>query len=214
MFRPVAGGYSADMMAERLRRLSASPWLDVAIGVAATAAIWAGEWATARRGQAALLAGLLILAVLTGMPLAWRRRAPLAVLTVVLAANLASGLLAGASRGWLANGQGPAAAFLAVLLAGFSFGAYAAGRRVLAGGVILAAVLGATVIAGSVSAGGTDYGFWVAVGIFWVMGLLFRQRRLRVAELQAQAGCSRSRPSRPGGRSWRSGPGLPGSCTT
>ena len=80
--------------------------------------------------------------------------------------------------------------------------------------MILAAVLGATVIAGSVSAGGTDYGFWVAVGIFWVMGLLFRQRRLRVAELQAQAGCSRSRPSRPGGRSWRSGPGLPGSCTT
>ncbi len=121
------------------------------------------------------------------MPLAWRRRAPLTVLTVVLAANLVSELLVGADRGWLANGQGPAAAFLAVLLAVFSFGAYAQGRRVLAGGVVLAAVLAATVIAGSVSAGGTDYGFWVAVGIFWVMGLLFRQRLLRVAELQAKA---------------------------
>ena len=125
----------------------------------------------------------MILAVLIGMPLAWRRRAPLAVLTVILAANVGSGVLASQ----LVNGQGPAAAFLAVLLAVFSFGAYAKGWHILAGGVIMAAVLGAAVVYGSVSGRGTDYGFWVAAGIFWVMGLLFRQRLLRVAELQAHA---------------------------
>ena len=74
-----------------------------------------------------------------------------------------------------------------MLLAVFSFGAWAKGRRILAGGLILAAVLGGAVVYGSVSGRGTDYGFWVAVGIFWVMGLLFRQRLLRVAELQAYA---------------------------
>jgi signal transduction histidine kinase len=73
------------------------------------------------------------------------------------------------------------------LLAVFSFGAYSSGWRVLAGGGILAAGLVALMIDGAVSGRGTDYGFWVAVGIFWVMGLLFRQRLLRVAELQAHA---------------------------
>ncbi len=177
------GGYSAGMTAERLRSLSASPWLDGAIGVAATMATWIELWAPARHGGACRLAGLMILAVLIGMPLAWRRRAPLAVLTVILAANVGSGVLASQ----LVNGQGPAAAFLAVLLAVFSFGAYAQGRRILAGGLILAAVLGGAVVYGSVSGDGTDYGFWVAAGIFWIMGLLFRQRLLRVAELQAHA---------------------------
>jgi hypothetical protein len=174
------GGYSAGMTAERLRRRSASPWLDGAIGVAATVATWIELWAPARHDGAGRLVGLMI-AVLIGMPLAWRRRAPLAVLTVIVAANVGSGVLASQ----LVNGQGPAAAFLAVLLAVFSSGAYAKGRRILAGGLILAAVLGGVVVYGSVSGRGTDYGFWVAVGIFWVMGLLFRQRLLRVAELQA-----------------------------
>jgi signal transduction histidine kinase len=187
MYWRFPGGYSAGMTASRLRRLSASPWLDAAVGVAATAVTWTEEWSTARHGGIGLLAALMILAVLIGMPLAWRRRAPLAVLTVVLAASLVSGLLVDADRGWLANGQGPAAAFLAVLLAVFSFGAYAHGRPVMAGGAVMAAVLGTTVAGGSVTGRGTDYGFWVAVGIFWVMGLLFRQRLLRVAELQVHA---------------------------
>ncbi|MBV9096300.1 MAG: sensor histidine kinase [Streptosporangiaceae bacterium] len=171
------------MTAERLRRLSASPWLDVAIGVAATVATWIELLAQPRPPRAGSLAGLMILAVLIGMPLARRRRAPLTVLTVVLAATVASGVLAGQ----LASGQGPVTPFLAVLLAVFSFGAYSSGRRVLAGGVILAACLGAVAVDGWVSGRGTDYGFWVAAGIFWVLGLLFRQRLLRVAELQAHA---------------------------
>jgi signal transduction histidine kinase len=178
-----SAGYSAGMTASWLRRLTASPWLDAAIGVTVIVATWIELWAPARHIGAGRLAGLMILAVLIGIPLAWRRRAPLAVLTVVLAANVASGMLAGQ----LGNAQGPAAAFLAILLAVFSTGAYAQGRRILAGGVVLAAGLGTAVVYGSVSGRGTDYGFWVAAGIFWAMGLLFRQRLLRVAELQAHA---------------------------
>ena len=114
------------MTAERLRRLSASPRLDAGIGVAVTVATWIELWALASHSGAVQLAGLMVSAVLIGIPLAWRRRAPLAVLTVILVASVGSGLLAGE----LANGQGPVAAFLAALLAVFSFGAYAHGRRI------------------------------------------------------------------------------------
>ncbi len=187
MFRRFSAGYSAVMTAERLRRLSASPWLDVAIGAAATVTTWIELLGQARdpgqRAGADTLAGLMILAVPIGVPLAWRRRSPVAVLAVVLAATATSGALAG----HLADGQGPVTPFLAVLLAVFTFGAYASGRRVLAGGVVLAACLAAVAADGWVSGRGTDYGFWVAVGIFLVLGLLFRQRLLRVAELQAHA---------------------------
>jgi signal transduction histidine kinase len=175
------------MMADRLRRLSASRWLDAAIAVTVIVATWAGEWPLARHGQAGAAVGLAILAVLIGLPLPWRRQAPLAVLVLVLAGGIGSSLLATAALGRPAGGQGPVAVFLAVLLAVFSFGAYAQGRHVLIGGLILVAGLGVSMVAGSVRGGGTDYGFWTAAGIFWVMGLLFRQRLLRVAELQAHA---------------------------
>lgn len=75
----------------------------------------------------------------------------------------------------------------AELVGGLAEGVDEGGPRVLAGGVVLAGCLGAVVTYGSVSGRGTDYGFWVAAGIFWVMGLLFRQRLLRVVELQAHA---------------------------
>jgi len=215
MFRRFTAGYSSGMTPERLRRLSASPWLDAAIGVAATVATWIEVWGQFARGRAGSLAGLMILAVLIGIPLAWRRRAPLAVLTVVFAASFASGLVIGTEPDPMANAQGPAAAFLAVLLAVFSFGAYAHGKRVLVGGVIMAALLGATAVAGQASGRGTDYGFWVAVAIFWVMGLLFRQRLLRVAELQAHAtSCGRNKRRKHSGRWRRNGPGSPGNCMT
>ena len=66
------------MTASWLRRLSASPWLDVGIGVAVTVATWIELWAQASRGGRPLV-GLMISAVLIGIPLAWRRRAPFAV---------------------------------------------------------------------------------------------------------------------------------------
>jgi signal transduction histidine kinase len=180
---PFSASYSSGMMAERLRYLSASPWLDGGIGAAATVTTWIELLAQSGHPGGASPAGPMILAVLIGVPLAWRRRAPLTVLTMVLAATVASGALAGQ----LGNGQGPVTPFLAVLLAVFSFGAYASGLRVLAGGAVMAACLGAVVADGWASGRGTDYGFWAAVGIFWVMGLLFRQRLLRVAELQDHA---------------------------
>ena len=175
------------MSARWLKRVGASPLLDAAAGVALTVATWIEEWGQYRHAGPGPWAALALLAVLIGVPLAWRRRAPLAVMTIVIAAGLASSLLAAAEIGARTAGQGPLAPFLAVLLAVFSFGAYAEGWRVLAGGVVLAAALGVSVVFGAAGGQGTDWGFWVATGIFWIMGLLFRQRLLRVADLQAQA---------------------------
>jgi signal transduction histidine kinase len=176
------------MNADRLRRLAASPVLDFAVGVAATVGTWLEEWAQFRHAGAGTMAALAVLAVFIGMPLAWRRRAPVAVLTAVLGGILASGWLLAAERAAPPAGQGPLTPFLALLLAGFSFGAYTGQRRrILAGCAVMAAGLGIRVIQGAVSGQGTDWGTWVAVGLFWVMGLLFRQRLLRVAELQAHA---------------------------
>ena len=173
------------MNADRFRRLAASPVLDLAIGVAATVSTWVEEWAQFRQAGAGTLTALAILAVFIGMPLAWRRRAPVTVLAAVLAGSIGSGLLVTAP----ASAQGPVTPFLAMLLAAFSFGAYTGGRRrILAGSAVLAAGLGISVIRGAAGGRGTDWGFWIAVGLFWLIGLLFRQRLLRVAELQAQAG--------------------------
>jgi signal transduction histidine kinase len=77
------------------------------------------------------------------------------------------------------------APFVAMLLAVFSFGAYAMGRQIVIGGAVLAAGVGITALLAARGLG-ADWGFWVAAGVFWVIGLLFRQRLLRVAELQAQ----------------------------
>jgi signal transduction histidine kinase len=185
MSRSLPAGYSAQMRLNWLRSLAASPWLDAAAGGVVTVATVTEERSQYGHPAAVVQAAAIILAALIGIPLAWRRRAPLAVLAVVLAAVVGSGALFRASAGAQAGGQGPIAPFLAVLLAVFSFGAYAKGRQVLAGGGVLAAGVLATAL---IAAGGqqADWGFWAAAGVFWVMGLLFRQRLLRVAELQAQ----------------------------
>lgn len=188
MYGPLNGRYSAGMTVGRLRRLGASRWLDAAVAAVAVVAIWAGEWAQARRGPVIVVASLVVLAVLIGLPLAWRRQAPLLVLATVLAATIGSAFLVYSALGPHVLQQAPLAAFLAVLLAVFSFGAYAAGRRrILAGGLLLAAGFGATWIWDALHGTGTDFGFWVAAGLFWAIGLLFRQRLLRVAELLARA---------------------------
>lgn len=122
-------------------------------------------------------AGLAVLGVLVG--------APLAVLAVVLAAVAGSGVLAWAEFGSRFDAQGPAAPFVAMLLAVFSFGAYAMGRQIVIGAAVLAAGVGATALLAARGLG-AGWGFWVAAGVFWVIRLLFRQRLLRVAELQAQ----------------------------
>ena len=148
-----------------LRRGFASPRLDAAVAVALSAATVVEEWGQHyRHAGIGPRAGLAVLAILIGVPLAWRRRAPLAVLAVVVAGVVGSGVLATAEFGSQAMGQGPLAPFLAVLLAVFSFGAYTEGRQILVGGAVLATAAGATVLAAGRGTG-ADWGFWVAAAI-------------------------------------------------
>ena len=78
--------------------------------------------------------------------------------------------------------------FLAVLLAVFSFGAYARQHRQIVTGVaILSAGFAAEVVHDRLTDAATDFGFWVAVAIFWGLGRLFGQRLLRVAQLEQHA---------------------------
>jgi hypothetical protein len=81
------------MRGDRLRNWSAaaSSWLEAAVGGAVTAATLALEWGQRPHAGAGPHAALAAAAVLIGVALTWRRRAPLAVLTVVLVAVLGSG---------------------------------------------------------------------------------------------------------------------------
>ena len=115
------------------------------------------------------------------LPLAWRRRAPVAVLVVIMGA-VAVGVIASTASD---NDQGPYSVFLAVLVAVFSVGAYARQRHQLVTGVaVLTAAFAAEVMHDAFTDARTDFGFWVAVAIFWGLGRLFGDRLLRVARLE------------------------------
>ena len=112
-------------------------WGDGIVALALTIAIenelWvrppAGLSVTGGRGVAAVIIALVT------VPLAWRRRAPLAVLLVVTGAVLAASLL-------IHHGDGmPLEAFLALILAFYSVGAHCDDRRGLLGGGADLAVL-------------------------------------------------------------------------
>jgi signal transduction histidine kinase len=72
-----------------------------------------------------------------------------------------------------------------MLLAAFSFGAYTRLPRRATKVLWLLAGLSAAMLAQG-SDGHLDGGFWVGGGLFWVMGLLYRQRLLRVSELEGE----------------------------
>jgi signal transduction histidine kinase len=135
----------------------------------------------ARGGQAILTAA----AVLLVLPLAWRRRAPLAVLGVML--------------GWFAfilfalvtkNAGSPLTAVIALGVAFYTVGAHAAGRRSLIG--FAAGLAGLIAIdAGSGGAfqqsGGARPGVWLLMTIAWLAGRELRRRRIEMLTLRARA---------------------------
>ncbi len=129
----------------------------------------------------ALVVSAVAVALVT-LPLAWRRQAPVAVLVVVIGA-VALGIAAGDS------GQGGGLSlFLGLLVAVFSFGAYARQHRQIVTGVtVMSAAFVAEVVLHRLDDTGMDFGFWVAVAIFWWLGRLFGQRLLRVAQLERHA---------------------------
>ena len=120
-----------------------------------------------------------VLVALSTVPLAWRRRWPLAVLVVTGVAEF--GVQAGNFVG---------AGFLGVLVAAYTVGAYVSGRRLWNTGVVSTVVVGAFIGIG-VARGDTDVGALISTcvlfGASFVLGDNMRRRRERAAELVERA---------------------------
>ena len=100
------------------------------------------------------LIGLVAASLAIGLPLAWRREAPLVVAAVVGAASVVQRMLA--------EEQEPQTPLLALLLAAFSAGAYDQGRAAVAGLVCCIAAVGATEADDLVVMGPVLVGTWFA----------------------------------------------------
>ncbi len=161
-------------------------WQDPALALLLTASleveIWFGSPAGmhVRGGKPALA----VAAALVTAPLAWRRRAPIAVLAVMLAGFAAAPSL-------ITHGRGtPLSALVALGFAFYSIGAHAEGRRALAGGGLgLVAVAAIDYLGGGVfqSGGGVRPGAWLILALCWQAGREVRRRRIELHALRARA---------------------------
>ena len=134
----------------------------------------------ARVGHAALTVG----AVLLVLPLAWRRRAPLAVLAAMLGWFACMALVV-----VTASPGSPLTAVVALGVAFYTVGAQTAGRRSVIGfGGGLAALIAIDVAGGGVfQAVGVRPGVWLLMTVAWLGGRELRRRRLEMQQLRARA---------------------------
>jgi signal transduction histidine kinase len=152
---------------------SLADWLPALLLTAAVQAeVWAGGEVSSRRGADALV--LLAATV----PLAWRRRAPVAVVAIVTV-----GLALGSP---FLDGYGTP--LLAVLVAVYSLGAHAGGRARDIGVAVVVVAVGATQIV--TASRGDDPAFpglWVLLALPFVIGCLRRWQRLDSVRLREHA---------------------------
>lgn len=145
------------------------PGLDIllALGLAALVQleIWGSDVTVPK--PLAVPVGLLMT-----LPLAWRRRAPLAVVAVVMAALAAEAFLDSSE-------QPPQTPFLALVVAVYSVAAYTERPRALVGGGISLAVILLSEPDDFIVAGPLYTGVWLA-------GRLFRDRQRLAAALQSR----------------------------
>ena len=125
---------------------------------------------------------LAVLVALMTLSLAWRRRAPVPVLGVIVGAVAIAGLLANL------NGL-PVELFVAVILAFYSVGANCNEQRaLLAGGAALATLAAVDLARGLFQVhGGARPGAWLIFAVAWLVGRDLRRRRREVARLQDRA---------------------------
>ena len=123
-------------------------------------------------------AAAAILFLLVTLPLAWRRRAPVAVLLIVIAAT-AGALFA------MRPVQGPVTSYIATIVVFYSVGAHCAERRALLGGGIGLAALAVLVATGQ--PGTVEAGSLAVFAVAWLIGRYLRQRRSQVSGLQQRA---------------------------
>ena len=127
---------------------------------------------------------LSVLAFLFVLPLAWRRRAPLAVLVAMIAWFAVAVLLTTSHPG------APLSAVIALGVAFYTLGAHTSGRRCVAGAVGgLAAVIVIDVGSGGVfqAVGGARPGVWVLFTVAWQAGRELQRRRIEMATLRERA---------------------------
>jgi signal transduction histidine kinase len=149
-------------------------WIELEIRYEAPAGL------TVHGGRAALAAA----GVLITLPLAWRRRAPLAVLAIILAAFAAIDLVLVSH-----DAGAPISALIAIGAGFYTVGAHTAGRRALVGGGAgLAAVAATDYLGGGVfqPVGGVRPGAWLLLVLAWQAGREMRRRRLELGALRAR----------------------------
>lgn len=165
------------VLADARVRVAADVALAVALAVAAVADIAADRVAWGGNGPEQVA-----LALLATLPLAWRARYPVVVVTVV---NVASGLLLVVA----APHQPAFEPFVAVIVAFYSLGAHTPARRAtLALASMVAIGIPFAVVAG---ARGSESGNLLPPIVFllaaWTIGRIIHGRRLRTVELEALA---------------------------
>jgi signal transduction histidine kinase len=166
-------------------RAWAQRWGDWVLALALAAEVEFELWAHPPAGLV-VTGGRAALAVLLGfltLPLAWRRQAPVAVLSVLTGA-----LVVGAFLIRHAGGV-PLGAFLALIVAFYSLGAHCEERRALrVGAGILATIAAVDLTRGGLfEAQGARPLAWLVFAVAWLVGRDFRRRRGELTLLRARA---------------------------
>ena len=166
-------------------RAWAQRWGDWVLALALTAEVEFELWAHPPAGLV-VTGGRAALAVLLGLvtlPLAWRRQAPVAVLSVLTCA-----LVVGAFLIRHAGGV-PLGVFLALIVAFYSLGAHCEERRALrVGAGLLATIAAVDLTRGSVFlAQGARPAAWLVFAVAWLVGRDLRRRRGELSLLRERA---------------------------
>jgi signal transduction histidine kinase len=166
-------------------RAWAQRWGDWVLALALAAEVEFELWAHPPAGLV-VTGGRAALAVLLGfltLPLAWRRQAPVAVLSVLTGA-----LVVGAFLIRHAGGV-PLGAFLALIVAFYSLGAHCEERRALrVGAGILATIAAVDLTRGGLfEAQGARPLAWLVFAVAWLVGRDFRRRRGELTLLRERA---------------------------
>ena len=182
---PPAGGRHDRPPRRTVRRMSVRAWLDRwGDWILACALAIVSEYEILVRplfGDPAVKSGRAAAAslfVLVTLPLAWRRRVPVAVLLTVIGAT-AGALFA------MRPIQGPVTSYIAAIVVFYSVGAHCTERRALLGGGIGLAALAVLIAAGQ--PGTVEAGSLVIFTVAWLIGRYLRQRRSQVTGLQERA---------------------------
>ena len=163
----------------------AQRWGDWVVALALAAEVEFELWAHAPAGLV-VTGGRAPLAVLFGLvtvPLAWRRRAPVAVLFVATCALVVVAFLIRHSGGV------PLGVFLALIVAFYSLGAHCQERRALrVGAGVLATIAAVDLTRGGVfEAHGARPAAWLVFAVAWLVGRDFHRRRREVSLLRDRA---------------------------